>query len=131
MSATRCRDPDNAESSASAVRGLDAELNSLVDYVPANELPALVAMLTAAEMKAKARYLTHAMASMSAAAAADDRVLGVKEAADRLGVSPDWIYRRSKKLPFVVRVGGKLGCSSRGIERFIQQGLSSKKRVDL
>jgi excisionase family DNA binding protein len=34
-----------------------------------------------------------------------DRLLSVREAAERLGMSPDWVYRHAKQLPFTRRVG--------------------------
>jgi hypothetical protein len=55
-----------------------------------------------------------------------DHLLNIDAAAQRLAVSPDWIYRRSRgdrQLPFLVRLDGKLLCSAQGIERFIRQRL--------
>lgn len=55
-------------------------------------------------------------------AAEGDQLLGVEEAARRLGVSTDWLYRNAAKLPFAVRLGPRqLRFSSRGIERYIHQ----------
>ena len=52
----------------------------------------------------------------------DDRLLTVRAAAAKLGVSRDWIYRRTGKLPFTVRLGPRrLRFSETGIERFIAQ----------
>jgi hypothetical protein len=59
-----------------------------------------------------------------AAATGGDRLVSVEEAAERLCVSPDWIYRRSKgdrRLPFLARIGGKLLCSVQALDRYIQQ----------
>jgi predicted DNA-binding transcriptional regulator AlpA len=53
-----------------------------------------------------------------------DSLISVEKGAERLGVSPDWIYRRSKdekRLPFLIRIGGKLLCSSLALDRYIQQ----------
>jgi excisionase family DNA binding protein len=50
-----------------------------------------------------------------------DRLLDVDEAARRLGVSPDWLYRRVGKLPFIVRLGRTVRCSAAGIDRYIRQ----------
>lgn len=50
-----------------------------------------------------------------------DRLLTVEEAARKLGVSEDWIYRRARTLPFVVRLGARLRCSEQGIERWCRQ----------
>ena len=56
------------------------------------------------------------------APAREDLLLTVKEAAQKLGVLPDWLYRRAKKLPFTVRLGKRhLRFSARGIERYIRQ----------
>ena len=49
-----------------------------------------------------------------------DRLLDAKRAAQLLGVSPSYLYRR-KKLPFVVRIeGGPVRFSAKGIERYIR-----------
>jgi hypothetical protein len=56
-----------------------------------------------------------------------DRLLSVDDAARKLGVSPDWIYRRSRgdrRLPFLARLDGKLLCSAQGIDRYIRQRLA-------
>jgi predicted DNA-binding transcriptional regulator AlpA len=49
-----------------------------------------------------------------------DRLLGIKEAAAKLGVTRDYLYR-CKDLPFRVAVGpGQVRFSLKGIERFIR-----------
>jgi predicted DNA-binding transcriptional regulator AlpA len=51
----------------------------------------------------------------------DDRLLDVEEAAAKLAVSKDWLYRHAAKLPFTVRLGPRrLRFSDKGIDRFIQ-----------
>jgi predicted DNA-binding transcriptional regulator AlpA len=50
----------------------------------------------------------------------EDRLLDVKEAAQRLGTSTDYLYRHGRTLPFTVRVGSRLRFSSRGIDRYIR-----------
>jgi predicted DNA-binding transcriptional regulator AlpA len=51
-----------------------------------------------------------------------DRLLDARRAAQMLGVSTSFLYRR-KKLPFVVRVeGGAVRFSAKGIERYICAG---------
>ena len=49
-----------------------------------------------------------------------DRLLTVEEAAQRLGVAPDWLYRRTTRLPFTVRLGRTLRFSEVGITRWIR-----------
>jgi predicted DNA-binding transcriptional regulator AlpA len=50
-----------------------------------------------------------------------DRLLNVQEAATKLSLSQDYLYRNSDKLPFTVRIGGQLRFSEAGIERYIRQ----------
>ena len=50
----------------------------------------------------------------------EDRLLDVKEAAERLSTTPDWLYRHTSELPFSVRLGpNQLRFSSAGISKFI------------
>ena len=51
---------------------------------------------------------------------ADDRLLDVNEAAARLGETAEWLYRRSKTLPFARRQGRHVRFSSRGIDEYIR-----------
>ncbi len=51
----------------------------------------------------------------------EDRLLTVAEATKRLSVSPDWLYRHAKALPFTVRGACGLRFSSHGIDRYIRQ----------
>ena len=50
-----------------------------------------------------------------------DRRLNVQEAAEKLSVSRDWLYRHSASLPFAIRIGRGLGFSEVGIERYLRQ----------
>jgi predicted DNA-binding transcriptional regulator AlpA len=56
-----------------------------------------------------------------AARVEEDRLLDVDSAAQRLGVSPDWLYRRAGRLPFTVRLGRAVRFSSVGLARYIRQ----------
>ena len=89
-----------------------------VATVPPSRIPALLSQLSA---------LQGAMAARLISADLDDTVSGedttlltVDQAAERLGVSKDWLFRRSRSLPFVVRLGRHLRFSSRGIERYLR-----------
>jgi predicted DNA-binding transcriptional regulator AlpA len=46
----------------------------------------------------------------------EDRLLTAEEAAQLLSVSPDWLYRNAKKLPFTRKLGPKM-------LRFSHQGM--------
>jgi hypothetical protein len=50
-----------------------------------------------------------------------DRLLNVQEAAVKLRVTVDWLYRHHKQLPFVVRHGRPLRFSELGIEDYIRK----------
>ena len=50
-----------------------------------------------------------------------DKLLTIESAADRIGVSTDYLYRNSKTLPFTRRVGRKLLFSSVGIDAYINR----------
>jgi predicted DNA-binding transcriptional regulator AlpA len=59
-------------------------------------------------------------------AAEVDRLLTVVEAAEKLCMTKDYLYRTAKKLPFTVRTGRKqLRFSLLGIERYIKQRIAS------
>jgi predicted DNA-binding transcriptional regulator AlpA len=49
-----------------------------------------------------------------------DSLIDVTAAAERLGVSRDWLYHHARQLPFTVRQGRLLRFSSHGINRYIR-----------
>jgi predicted DNA-binding transcriptional regulator AlpA len=49
----------------------------------------------------------------------EDRLLDVKEASGKLGISADALYR--KDFPFKVKLGTRIRFSQHGIERYIKQ----------
>ena len=51
-----------------------------------------------------------------------DELLSVQEAARRLGVSRDFLYRHHRRLPFSRRMGRNLLFSAQGIQKYIQRG---------
>ena len=58
-----------------------------------------------------------------------DELLPIEEAARRLAVSEDYLYRHKDELSFTRRMGRKVLFSSIGIERYIQKdGLTAKRR---
>lgn len=50
-----------------------------------------------------------------------DTLLDIDTAAERLGVSRDYVYRNSKQFPFTRRMGRKLVFSSLGIDQYIKK----------
>jgi excisionase family DNA binding protein len=51
-----------------------------------------------------------------------DELLAVAEAARRLGISPDYLYRHASEYPFTRRQGRKPLFSAQGIDKHIKQG---------
>jgi predicted DNA-binding transcriptional regulator AlpA len=54
------------------------------------------------------------------AAEEPDSLIDVEAAAQRLGVSRDWLYHHARQLPFTVHQGRLLRFSTRGINRYIR-----------
>lgn len=80
------------------------------------ELAALLAELMALEGLVLARLLAGPSTPVT-----EDRLLTVEEAAAMLAVSPQWLYRRGKRLGLAVKLGdGTLRYSSATIQRFIR-----------
>ena len=86
--------------------------------VPVEAVPGLLAQLAAVQTALAVRLL--AMPSTIARPPADE-LLTVEQAAQRLATTPDWLYRRVRRLPFAVRVGPRqLRFSAAGIDRYIR-----------
>jgi hypothetical protein len=83
--------------------------------LPTQDLPGLIGQLEAAKATAWARLTAPPTQSEH------DELLGVTEAARRLGVSEDYLYSHHRDYPFTRRQGRKLLFSALGIERHIRQ----------
>ena len=84
--------------------------------LPGEELPELIGQLESIKATAWARLSAPVPAPVE-----HDELLGVVEAARRLGISEDYLYRHSREYPFTRRQGRKLLFSALGIERHIRQ----------
>ena len=51
---------------------------------------------------------------------AGEHLLTAAEVAARLGVSKDWVYRRSGRLPIAVRLDGHVRFQAAGLERYLK-----------
>lgn len=89
-----------------------------VHEVTQEEIPLLLAALSALQGILAARLLAVGPTFPSEK---EDCLLGIDEAADRLNLSKDYLYRHSKKFPFTVRIGNSLRFSSNGIDKYIHQ----------
>ncbi|HKN12799.1 MAG TPA: helix-turn-helix domain-containing protein [Candidatus Binatus sp.] len=93
--------------------GLDAILEGAdLESLRPDDIAALLCRLAAAQTRLAALLA-------GSARAGEDHLLDVDEAAQKLGVDRQWLYRRTKRLPFVVRLDGQVRYSAVGLERFI------------
>jgi hypothetical protein len=96
-------------------RDLDHLLAAL-DELPADQLPEVIGALEAAKARAWTRL---SVVPPTASESEPDHLLGIEEASERLGVTPDWLRRR-RFLPFRVQISpGIVRYSARGIAAFI------------
>jgi hypothetical protein len=91
-------------------------LRAVARELPAGELPSFIGELEAVKATAWAR-----LSAPASATAEHDELLEVEAAAQRLGVSKDYLYRHAQDYPFTRRQGRKLLFSAMGIERHIRQ----------
>ena len=95
-----------------------SDLRSLVEETPAPELPQLIGELEAARAVAWARLTAPAVDKPSDVSGQEARNLDIAEAATRLGISKDWLYRHASELPFALRIGRRLVFDSVALERW-------------
>jgi len=86
---------------------------ALAKNLPREELPRLLGDLAEISATANARLTSSVVEARS------DEMLDVEEAARRMGVSKDYLYRHQGKFPFARRIGRKLLFSSVGLEKFL------------
>lgn len=72
-------------------------------------------------LKALAWVRLNGAAQPLAQPALPDKLLTVTEAADKLSLTTDYLYRHARELPFTVRTGRHVRFSLVGIERYIRQ----------
>src|SRR5262249_35040761 len=95
-----------------------SNLRSLVEDTPAPELPQLIGELEAARAAAWARITAPAAGKPSDLSDQEARNLDITEAARRLGISRDWLYRHASELPFALKIGRRLVFDSLALERW-------------
>lgn len=90
--------------------------------VPAAEIPAALTALAAWQSALAARLMTVPQDDAATGQLEEcDKLLTVKEAAERLRHSRKWIYRAVEKgsLPFARRIGNALMFSESGLEKWV------------
>lgn len=90
--------------------------------VPPGERQAVLDALAVQEGRCRVLrdVLTRGLAPVPEAVGTSDRLLTVEEAAARLGLSADWLYRHAKSLPFTRRPARRaLRFSEAGLGRWM------------
>ncbi len=98
-----------------------ADLAEAVTEVSPHDVPVLLGHIEQLKAALWARLLGAAPPDGKNQSADGDTLVDVTEAAQRLSVSEDYLYRRHKRLPFTVRIGKRVLFSSKGIEKYIHQ----------
>ena len=93
---------------------------SHLNELPREDIPALLVQLAAAQSMLAARLLAERYERQTDTTSEAGKLLTVKEAASRTGMSEDWLYRRARSLPFTVRVGRSLRFSEAGLDRWVR-----------
>ena len=104
------------------------DLVALAREAPAEQLPGLIYSLLQAQAVAFARMISDRRFGSSdgrpkaaaLAAPGDVKNLSAEEAARRLGVSVDYLYK-AKHLPFRTRIGRRVVFDAAGLERWNRQ----------
>jgi hypothetical protein len=91
-------------------------LDQTIENAPPAERAGLIVQL-AARLATLGAALSSAAPSQVTSEPQPDTNLDVEEAARRLGVSADWLYRQ-KALPFRLNVGRRVLFSARGLETY-------------
>ncbi len=91
-------------------------------HVRREHIPALLGNLEQIKAALWSRLMAPGGDRTPVADTVEDKLLTVEEAAEKLSVTVDWLYRHAARLPFTVRPGPRqLRFSLRGIERYIRQ----------
>jgi predicted DNA-binding transcriptional regulator AlpA len=90
--------------------------------IPVEQIAAVLAAFAAWQSALAARLIATPAAIAETANEKEDRLLTVKECADRLRKSTKWVYRRTKTLPFARCLGPRSWVfSQKGLEKWLAQ----------
>lgn len=88
----------------------------LAQQLPADELPELLGELETVRVSALIR-----LSGRGAEPHEPDKLLNADDAAARLGISKDYLYRHHREYPFARRIGRRVLFSAVGLENYIGQ----------
>jgi hypothetical protein len=109
--------PDKPAMRSAAIPYLSPHLEAIERALqdgPTDDLPALIGELE----RLKTKALIRAARPPERADNGPDENLSVQEAARRLGVSVDWLYKNARRLPFTVKICRRVLFSAHGLERW-------------
>ncbi len=98
------------------------------EALPSEDIPPLLARLAAVQ---SALMVSWSMASgfcRAAEARQHDELLSTEQAAQRLNVSVDYVYRNARKMSFTIREGRLLRFSANGIDEYIRSKVQLRER---
>jgi predicted DNA-binding transcriptional regulator AlpA len=99
------------------LKSAEASLTILVETLPLNDLPELAGLLAIANARLFQRLSTRPLPPPPETTT----LLSVQEAAARLGMTPQWLYRHSASLPFARKLGHRtLRFDAAGIDRWLK-----------
>ncbi len=105
-----------------------APLDQAIQEGTPEELARLLGGLVQREELTRLRLRSGAPSSADGGGRTDgreaDENLDAAEAARRLGISRDWLYKNRDRLPFAVKLGRRVVFSARGLERWNRQRMS-------
>jgi excisionase family DNA binding protein len=99
-------------------RLLAKEFQAVLDVLPDTPIDAIPYLLGDLETL---RITLVRRLNSPAPAQSHDQLLSVDDAAERLGMSRNYLYRNSQKFPFTRHVGRSVRFSSLGIDSYIQK----------
>jgi excisionase family DNA binding protein len=89
------------------------------DAVPDQDVVEALGIIGSIREKLRARLILSTAKPTVPQSNAGDRLLTVAEVAERLQVSPRWVYNHADKLPGFVKVGRQLRFSEKRLQQYI------------
>lgn len=93
------------------------QIDAMIARTPAEHLPALLAALNSKTGAIAARLVVERGSPQSAPSGPDENIDAIT-AAQRIGMSADWLYKNANRLPFARRIGRRVLFSARGLDQW-------------
>jgi excisionase family DNA binding protein len=92
-----------------------------VEELTLTDIPPLIARLVALQNALMVHWSTLQSANHHTGTPRHDELLTIDQAADRLNLSVDYLYRNAAKLPFTIRIGRLVRFSANDIDDYIRR----------